>query len=383
VNLEERLAALERSILPVWVYDHHRYRFAWANDRAVELWRAPDRAELLARDLSDLSPAVRTRLECSMRTVEQGGVVEEDWTFYPRGVPTTTIVHGSGVRLDDGRLAILVQAMPRPPGMDATMVRGVEAVRHSSLLISLLDADGRALFHNPAALRAFGDAPRLDPYLVDPDEAAAIVATMTTDAPHAAEVRIRTLEGERWHMLEARPTRDPVSGERAVLVQQLDVTARREAEGRVEAQHHLIEELNRSLLLVELQRQEILALSAPILDIGWDTLALPLIGRLDAERCAEISQRLLPAVGAQGADHVILDLTGAEQLDAAGAGALGRLVQAVELLGARPILTGIRAELARELIAAGIELEDLLILRSLRHGLEICMRRGPHPSATD
>lgn len=349
--LEQRLAALERSILPVWVYDHHGHRFRWANARAIELWRAPDREELLSRDLSDLSPAVRTRLETYQLAVEQGREVEEDWTLYPRGVPTTTTLHGSGIQLDDGRLAVLFQALPRAPEVDATMVRGVEAVRHSSVLVSLLDADGWVLFHNPAALRAFGDVPRIDAHLADPAVAAAITAVLAAGAPYAAEVRVLTLQGERWHALEARPTRDPVTGAGAVLVQQLDTSALREARVRVEEQRGLIDDLNRSLALVESQRRQILALSAPILDVGSATLALPLIGQLDAERCREISERLLPAIGAQGADHVILDLT------------------------------GIRGDLARELIAAGIELTDLLVLRSLRHGLEACRRGAARPAS--
>src|SRR5436853_276163 len=96
-TLEQRLKALDLSVLPVWVYDHGLLKFQWANDAALELWRATTREELLARDFSDSSASTRTRLEGYLRAIEQGRRVEEDWTLYPRGVPTTMVLHGSGV----------------------------------------------------------------------------------------------------------------------------------------------------------------------------------------------------------------------------------------------------------------------------------------------
>ncbi|WP_233562465.1 MULTISPECIES: STAS domain-containing protein [Sorangium] len=374
-SLDQRLSAFELSILPTWVYDHDRYRFPWANAKAVPFWRATERAELLARDLSDLSPAVRARLDGYFRVLADGGTVVEDWTLYPRGTPETVTLHGQGIRLDDGRLAILFQALPRRPGVDASMVRGVEAVRHSTVLVSVVDREGAVLFHNPAALRALGDAPQIDAAFPDEGVGAAIRGAIDADAPWAGEVRVVTADGERWHQVEARRTTDPVTGAPAVLIQQLDVTAQRRAEGQIEEQGRLIDQLNRSLALVEEQRRQILKLSAPILDVGRGTLAVPLIGRLDAERGGELGERLLPAIVAHRASHVVLDVTGADALDPDGAAALEQLARAIQLLGSRPILTGVRPEVARALVDVDLG-EDLLVLRSLGRGLEVSRRRA-------
>ncbi|WP_438021953.1 STAS domain-containing protein [Sorangium sp. So ce233] len=374
-SLDQRLSALELSILPTWVYDHDRYRFPWANAKAVPFWRASERAELLARDLSDLSPAVRARLDGYVRVLADGGTVAEDWTLYPRGTPETVTLHGQGIRLDDGRLAILFQALPRRPGVDASMVRGVEAVRHSTVLVSVVDREGTVLFHNPAALRALGDAPQIDAAFPDEGVGAAVRGAIDADAPWAGEVRVLTTDGERWHQVEARRTTDPVTGAPAVLIQQLDVTAQRRAEGQIEEQGRLIDQLNRSLALVEEQRRQILKLSAPILDVGRGTLAVPLIGRLDAERGGELGERLLPAIVAHRASHVVLDVTGADALDPDGAAALEQLARAIQLLGSRPILTGVRPEVARALVDVDLG-EDLLVLRSLGRGLEVSRRRA-------
>ncbi|MGK3987931.1 PAS domain-containing protein [Sorangium sp. So ce136] len=374
-SLDQRLSALELSILPTWVYDHDLYRFPWANAKALQFWRATDRAELLARDLSDLSAAVRARLDGYLRVLAEGGTVVEDWTLYPRGKPATVTLHGQAIRLDDERLAILFQALPKGAGVDASMVRGVEAVRHSSVLVSLVDREGTVLFHNPAALRAFGDAPRIDAAFPDEGVGAAVRGAIDADAPWSGEVQVLTADGERWHQVEARRTTDPVTGAPAVLVQQLDVTAQRRAEGQIEEQGRLIDELNRSLALVEEQRRQILELSAPILDVGRGTLAVPLIGRLDAERGGELGERLLPAIVAQRASHVVLDVTGADALDPDGAAALEQLARAIQLLGSRPILTGVRPEVARALVDVDLG-EDLVVLRSLGRGLEVSRRRA-------
>ncbi|WP_437923222.1 PAS domain-containing protein [Sorangium sp. So ce291] len=374
-SLDQRLSALELSILPTWVYDHDLYRFPWANAKALQFWHATDRAELLARDLSDLSPAVRARLDGYLRVLAEGGTVVEDWTLYPRGKPATVTLHGQPIRLDEGRLAILFQALPKGAGVDASMVRGVEAVRHSSVLVSLVDREGTVLFHNPAALRAFGDAPRIDAAFPDEGVGAAVRGAIDADAPWSGEVQVVTADGERWHQVEARRTTDPVTGAPAVLVQQLDVTAQRRAEGQIEEQGRLIDELNRSLALVEEQRRQILKLSAPILDVGRGTLAVPLIGRLDAERGGELGERLLPAIVAQRASHVVLDVTGADALDPDGAAALEQLARAIQLLGSRPILTGVRPEVARALVDVDLG-EDLVVLRSLGRGLEVSRRRA-------
>ena len=50
--LAERLAGLQYSILPCWVYDHEMLAFRWANPAALQLWQAATLADFLARDVS-------------------------------------------------------------------------------------------------------------------------------------------------------------------------------------------------------------------------------------------------------------------------------------------------------------------------------------------
>jgi rsbT co-antagonist protein RsbR len=368
--LGERLAALRLSLLPVWVYDHDFGRFRWANGPALELWRAESEEELLARDFSSSSEATRTRLDNYLAALRRGQPVAEDWTLYPRGKPATMTLHGSGVELPDGRLAILFQAVLKETQLAPSMVRGVEALRHTSLMVSLLGPDGSALFHNPATLRAFGDTPTIAGWFGD--EGRALLAAVDAGSVFSAEERARTVDGERWHAVQARPATDPVTGERAVLLQQVDVSERRQAEDLAATRSRLLEELNHTLAVVEQQRLQILALSAPVLDVGKSTLAVPLIGNVGAERISEIAQRLLPALQSQRARYIILDLTGCSELAESDARTLGQLARAIVLLGAQPILTGIGPQLARALIGSGTDLSGLPTLRTLRDAIEHC-----------
>ena len=370
MSLSERLAALGESVIPVWVYDHDALRFRWANPSALVVWRADSLEEFLSRDLSDLSASTRTRLDNYMDALRKGTRVIEDWTLYPRGKPTPMTLYGSAVELDDGRLAILFQAVVKETPIEPSMLRGVEALRHTSLMVTLASEQGDIVFQNPAALRAFGNATSIIGWFAD--QGKQLLATLAAEDAAQAELPVQTLTGERWHSLRASRVVDPVSGERSILVQQLDIHQQRTAENLAEARSRLIEELNRTVSLVEQQRQQILMLSAPILDVGENTLAVPLIGSLSTERLNEISERLLPAVQSQRRRFVILDLTGCSELDPGGALGLGKLNRAIELLGSRAVLTGIHPLLAQALLRASQELGQLQSLRTLRDGIEYC-----------
>jgi anti-anti-sigma regulatory factor len=377
--LSARLEALQESIIPVWVYDHDTFRVRWANPSALELWRAATMEELLERDLSDISPATRTRLDNYLLSLRSGQRIVEDWTLYPRGKPTPMTLHGSGVELDDGRLAILFQAVLKETPIEPSMLRGAESLRHTSLMVSLVNARGEVVFHNPAALRMFGNAASVASWFAD--QGRAVLDVIRTGETLNTEQLVQGLGGARWHSVRATLLTDPVSGERSALLQQLDVQERRTAEELAENRSRLIEELNRTVSLVEQQRQQILTLSAPIIDVGEQTLAVPLIGSLSTERISEISHRLLAAVQSQRRRFVILDLTGCSELDPGGALSLSRLNQAIEFLGSRAIVTGVHPALALGLLQAELGLSQLQSLRTLREGIEYCRAQASRQGA--
>ncbi|EYF01402.1 PAS domain-containing protein [Chondromyces apiculatus] len=131
--------------------------------------------------------------------------------------------------------------------------------------------------------------------------------------------------------------------------------ARREAEEKAA----LASELDRRLAEIQAQNEEILTLSAPILEMDASTVGVPLLGALDEARAATLTERLLRAVVARKARDVILDLTGIEAVDENTAGRLVGIVRALGLLGARAVVTGIRPAVAQTLVALGGDLSGI------------------------
>lgn len=372
-SLAERLAALNLLAVPVWVADPVGPYILWANDAAVRMFDARDAAELCARDFTKVSPAVRARLDHAVAENRAGRVVCTQATLYPKGKPVTATITLTAVTLDDGRQGLLQHATFKD-AVDSELIRGIEALRHSPMVVALLDKDGAVLMRNPAAIRAFGEQSPLAQWFVSAADAAAVVGVAGRE-DLAQVVQARTLAGDRWFSLVAHPQVDPVSGQPSILLHMVDETARREAEQKADAQSRLAAELARALALVEEQHRQILTLSAPVLDVGDGILAVPIIGRLDAERSRELAVRLLTMVGTNRTQDVLLDLTGLDAPDASCARYLGSISQALGLMGARTILSGASPALARVLVESEVELASVSFVRDLRQALERCRAR--------
>lgn len=101
------------------------------------------------------------------------------------------------------------------------------------------------------------------------------------------------------------------------------------------------------------QRELLAVVASPILRVRDDTLCAPLIGPIDADRTAALTEALLAAVVQHRARRVVLDLSGAIVHDPMTVQYLERVLRAVGLLGARGVLSGVTAEAAGLLVAAG------------------------------
>jgi len=222
--------------VPMWVFDAERLAMVWVNAAGLSWWRADSLDELKARDYSDVSPAASARLLASMRQHEQGAIVREPWTLYPQDEPVTSVLLSRGIRLPDGRQAILFASEPLAASYDPGMLRGVEAIRHTPVRICLHRIDGGpALMRNPAATAAFGPVEGEDgeDRLADLFEAAevagGIIDTVRQGNSHAGEALLRTLQGPRWHAVDARAVRDPVTGSAMLQFNARDISDLRAA----------------------------------------------------------------------------------------------------------------------------------------------------------
>ena len=120
---------------------------------------------------------------------------------------------------------------------------------------------------------------------------------------------------------------------------------------------------------VATQREQIREMSMPVLPVDKHTLVLPLVGALDSQRLLQLQDQALAAIELTGARTLLLDVTGVHVIDSQVAQGLIRTVQAVRLLGAEPVLIGVRPEVAQTLVALGIDLTGLRTASDLQGAL--------------
>jgi len=136
-----------------------------------------------------------------------------------------------------------------------------------------------------------------------------------------------------------------------------------EAEQRAAVQARLLEE-NAA------QRLTIRDLEVPILPVSRSTLVMPLIGALDDKRLATMQTRALETIKDQGAEWLLLDITGVPVVDTAVAQGLLAVVQAARLLGSNVVLIGVRPEVAQTLVSLGLDMSQLNTMRDLQTSIQ-------------
>jgi signal transduction histidine kinase/DNA-binding NarL/FixJ family response regulator len=145
---------------PVWIFDIDQKAMYWANRSALYIWNATSLEELLARDFaSDMSDAAWSFLLDTKRKLLLNQVVSEQWTFYPLGLGATTLdINCSAVRIEDGRIAMLLEAeiIGNKREMTESTVRSIEILKHLPIAVSQFTQQGRLIYQNPQAYHLFG-----------------------------------------------------------------------------------------------------------------------------------------------------------------------------------------------------------------------------------
>ncbi|MDC0720322.1 STAS domain-containing protein [Nannocystis bainbridge] len=173
--------------------------------------------------------------------------------------------------------------------------------------------------------------------------------------------------GESLYSQITLPRRDAHGNNAGAYCIASDITERRRTEELLRSQVRIIQE----------QKEAIVRLSSPIIEVGHDALAVPLVGSLDEQRATSILHELLQAIASKRARFAILDLTGVDTVDPTSAEHLVRIIHSVRLLGAQAIITGIRPPIARIMAELGLDLSRLHTLRSLQDALRYCSESNP------
>jgi rsbT co-antagonist protein RsbR len=114
-------------------------------------------------------------------------------------------------------------------------------------------------------------------------------------------------------------------------------------------------------------------LSTPVIQVHERVLLLPLIGTIDTLRAMQVMENVLMRVVEAQAKVLIMDIAGVAVVDTRVAQHLLQTTEAVRLLGASTILTGIRAQVAQTLVQLGVDLSAMHTRANLEEGLELAL----------
>jgi anti-anti-sigma factor len=121
--------------------------------------------------------------------------------------------------------------------------------------------------------------------------------------------------------------------------------------------------------VIDAQRAAIRELSTPLIPLSAQVVLLPLIGNMDTQRAQMVMETLLEGIAQHQASVAILDITGVAVIDTQVAQALVQSAQAVRLLGAQVVLTGIGPTMAQTLVSLGADLSSIVTRGSLQNGI--------------
>jgi PAS domain S-box-containing protein len=256
--------------------------------------------------------------------------------------------------------------------------------RMSSIIGSAMDAiitvdpQQRIVLFNAAAERIFGykaeamvgeSLERLIPAGMRQHHQQFIQQFGESDTPtrYMAEHRVVTglrASGEEFP-IETSISQVEVDGQKLYTAIVRDITERIEAEReRQELQDSII----------RMQHTLVQELSTPLIPISEQVVIMPLVGSVDSIRAQSVMETLLSGVENNRARVAILDITGVPVVDTQVANTLIRSAQAVRLLGARVILTGIGPEIAQTLVGLGVDLGGITTHSTLQTGIQYALK---------
>ncbi|QKV93245.1 STAS domain-containing protein [Streptomyces sp. NA02950] len=137
--------------------------------------------------------------------------------------------------------------------------------------------------------------------------------------------------------------------------------------------------------IIRRQSQQLMELSTPVVRLWRQVLAVPLIGTLDTARTQVVMENLLQAIQDHEALVAIVDITGVATVDTAVAQHLMQTVNAVRLMGADCVISGVRPSIAQTIAQLGIDLSAILTRATLADALAAAIKLidGPGPDGDD
>ncbi|WP_298818755.1 STAS domain-containing protein [Chloroflexus sp.] len=124
----------------------------------------------------------------------------------------------------------------------------------------------------------------------------------------------------------------------------------------------------------QMLRTLVQSLETPTVEIAADVLLAPIVGQIDNQRAATLTDRLLKTVSARRARVVVIDVAGVPAFDTAAARHLLQTAQALRLIGCETVITGISPTMAQTITALGVDMTTITTARSPQDALMRLMK---------
>ncbi|KSU84539.1 Anti-anti-sigma regulatory factor (antagonist of anti-sigma factor) [Fictibacillus enclensis] len=117
-------------------------------------------------------------------------------------------------------------------------------------------------------------------------------------------------------------------------------------------------------------------LSTPVIPVLNDILVIPLIGKFNEERLADLIEKTLYELMRQKARFVLIDMTGLKNVDGHILEGILQVIQAIKLLGADGYLVGISRDVTIQIVKSAINLNEIQSFSSLQKGVEYAVKQN-------
>ncbi|MBM7621574.1 rsbT co-antagonist protein RsbR [Bacillus tianshenii] len=117
------------------------------------------------------------------------------------------------------------------------------------------------------------------------------------------------------------------------------------------------------------QQEMIQELSSPVIALDNNRALLPLVGDIDTGRAKFVLEHTLEQCSKLGVNHLYIDLSGVVIIDTMVAGQIFQLIRALNLIGVKTSLSGIRPEIAQTTVNLGLSFDKVSIKPTLAGAL--------------
>lgn len=141
---------IEHLTIPIWIYDIDNHCIYWTNQPGLALWESDSLDELCSRDFSaNMSEALQESLLEYQESFRRGETLFHNWHFSPKGIDKQAHCHFSGYEFSDGRIGMLVEAVPLHSSNG-------DAPFGPSTMLSDYSVEGVFISGNPSFLKEIG-----------------------------------------------------------------------------------------------------------------------------------------------------------------------------------------------------------------------------------